>query len=163
MFYKDECIRVAIRNGLTPMQAIQMSTIQPAEHLRVGHDVGVIAAGRYADIVLVDDLEDFSIRTVLANGEPVVEDGRLFWAASQPDYPPWLYETMNVARRPGPDDFRVAAGGERAQVRVIVVTDGSLESHEAVETLRVEDGHVQPDPDRGINKIAMIDRVLASA
>ena len=159
---QDECIRVAIRNGLTPMQAIQMSTIQPAEHLRVGHDVGVIAAGRYADIVLVDDLEDFSIRTVLANGEPVVEDGRLLWAASQPDYPPWLYETMNVARRPGPDDFRVAAGGERAQVRVIVVTDGSLESHEAIETLPVVDGRVQADPERGINKIAMIDRVFGN-
>jgi adenine deaminase len=144
------------------MQAIQMSSIQPAEHLRVGHDVGVIAAGRYADILVVDDLEAFSIRTVIANGEPVVEDGRLLWAASQPDYPPWLYETMNVARTPGPDDFRVAAGGDHAEVRVIVVTDGSLESHEAVETLRVVDGHVQPDPERGINKIAMIDRVFGN-
>ena len=47
-------------------------------------------------------------------------------------------------------------------MRVIVVTDGSLESHEAVETLRVEDGHVQPDPERGINKIAMIDRVFGN-
>jgi adenine deaminase len=159
---QDECIRVAIRNGLTPMQAIQMSTIQAAEHLRVGHDVGVIAAGRYADIVLVDDLESFSIRTVLANGNPVVEDGRLLWAASQPEYPPWLYETMNVARRPGGDDFRVAARGEQAQVRVIVVTDGSLESHEAIETLPVVDGRVQADPERGINKIAMIDRVFGN-
>jgi adenine deaminase len=159
---QDECIRVAIRNGLTPMQAIQMSTIQPAEHLRVGHDVGVIAAGRYADIVLVDDLKDFSIRAVIANGERVVEDGRLLWAASQPDYPPWLYETMNVAGAPGPDDFRVAAVGEQAQVRVILVTDGSLESHEAVESLRVVDGHAQADPERGINKIAMIDRVFGN-
>ena len=159
---QDECIRAAIRNGLTPIQAIQMSTIQPAEHLRVGHDVGVIAAGRYADIVLVDDLEDFSVRAVIANGEPVVEEGRLLWAAAQPDYPLWLYETMNVAREPGSDDFRVAAVGEQAQVRVIVVTDGSLESHEAVETLRVVDGHVQADPERGINKIAMIDRVFGN-
>src|SRR5581483_2598429 len=159
---QDECIRAAIRNGLTPMQAIQMSTIQPAEHLRVGHDVGLIAAGRYADVVVVDDLEDFSIRMVIANGEPVVEDGRLLWAATQPAYPPWLYETMNVARRPTPDDFRVSADGDRAQVRVIVVTDGSLESHEAIETLRVVDGQVQADPERGINKIAMIDRVFGN-
>src|SRR5581483_11820671 len=159
---QDECIRAAIRNGLTPMQAIQMSTIQPAEHLRVGHDVGLIAAGRYADLVVVDDLEEFSIRMVIANGEPVVEDGRLLWAATQPAYPPWLYETMNVARRPTPDDFRVSADGDRAQVRVIVVTDGSLESHEAIETLRVVDGQVQADPERGINKIAMIDRVFGN-
>src|SRR5581483_10352701 len=70
---QDECIRVAIRNGLTPMQAVQLSTIQPAEHLRVSHDVGVIAAGRYADVVFVDELEDFAIRRVVANGEVVVE------------------------------------------------------------------------------------------
>src|SRR5439155_8044821 len=129
---QDECIRVAIRNGLTPMQAIQMSTIQPAEHLRVGHDVGVIAAGRHADIVLVDSLEEFAIRSVIANGETVVDDGRLLWSPALPEYPPWLYETMNVARRPRPADFRVPTAGDVAAVRVIVIEDGSLESHEAI-------------------------------
>jgi adenine deaminase len=161
---QDECIRVAIANGLTPMQAIQLSTIQPAEHLRVSHDVGLLAAGRYADVVFVDDLERFSIQRVMANGEVVVEDGELLWEARRPEYPSWLYETMNVPRRLVPDDFRVDAGGggATAQVRVIVVRDGSLESHEAIETLPVVDGAVQPDPQRGINKIAMIDRVFGT-
>jgi adenine deaminase len=160
---QDECIRVAIANGLTPMQAIQLSTIQPAEHLRVGHDVGVLAAGRYADVVFVDDLERFSIRRVMANGEVVVEHGELLWEGRQPDYPPWLYETMNVPRRLVPDDFRVAArGGTTARVRMIVVRDGSLECDEAIETLPVVDGAVQPDPERGIDKIAMVDRVFGT-
>ncbi len=161
---QDECIRVAIRNGLTPMQAVQLSTIQPAEHLRVSHDVGVIAAGRYADVVFVDELEDFTIRRVVANGEVVVEDGELLWEARQPQYPPWLYETMKVPRRLAPSDFRVPAPGESgtARVRVIAVRDGSLECDEAIETLRVADGAVQADPERGIDKIAMVDRVLGT-
>jgi adenine deaminase len=160
---QDECIRVAIANGLTPMQAIQLSTIQPAEHLRVEHDVGVLTAGRHADVVFVDDLDRFSIRRVVANGELVVQHGELLWDARQPDYPAWLYETMNVPRRLVPDDFRVAApGAGAAQVRVIVIRDGSLECDEAIETLPVVGGAVQPDPERGIDKIAMVDRVFGT-
>jgi adenine deaminase len=160
---QDECIRVAIANGLTPMQAIQLSTIQPAEHLRAGHDVGVLAAGRYADVVFVDDLDRFSIRRVVANGEVVVQDGELLWGPRQPEYPSWLYDTMNVRRPLVADDFRVAApAGSTARARVIVVRDGSLESDEAIETLPVLDGAVAPDPERGINKIAMIDRVFGT-
>jgi adenine deaminase len=161
---QDECIRVAVRNGLTAMQAIQLSTIQPAEHLRVSHDVGVIAAGRYADVVFVGDLEEFTIRRVVANGEVVVEDGQLLWEARRPAYPSWLYETMNVPRSLVPDDFRVptSVAGETAQVRVIVVRDGSLECEEVIEALPVVDGAVLPDPERGIDKIAMVDRVFGT-
>jgi adenine deaminase len=159
---QDHCIRVAIRNGLSAMQAIQMSTIQPAEHFRVSHDVGMIAAGRYADIVFVDDLEKFTVQRVMANGEVWVEDGNLLWDAELPAYPDFLYETMHVNRAVEADDFRVEAGGETARVRVIVVRDGSLECEEAIETLHVVDGAVQADPARGINKIAMVDRVFGS-
>ena len=52
----DHAIRVAIRNGVNPMTAIQMATIQPAEFYRVNHDIGMIAPGRYADILFVEDL-----------------------------------------------------------------------------------------------------------
>jgi adenine deaminase len=114
--------------------------------------------------VFVDDLEQFTIRRVVANGEVVVEDGELLWEARQPDYPPWLYETMKVPRLLVPDDFRVPApgAGETARVRVIVVRDGSLECGEAIETLPVVEGAVRPDPERGINKIAMVDRVFGT-
>jgi adenine deaminase len=159
---QDHCIRVAIHNGLSAMQAIQMSTIQPAEHFRVSHDVGMIAAGRYADIVFVDDLEEFTVQRVMANGEVWVEDGVLLWGAELPAYPKWLYDTMHVARAVEPADFRIEAVGETARVRVIVVRDGSLECEEAIETLPVVDGAVQSDSARGINKIAMIDRVFGS-
>jgi adenine deaminase len=160
---QDHCIRAAVRNGVSPMQAIQMSTIQPAEHFRVSHDVGVIAAGRFADVVFVEDLADFSIRRVLANGAAVIEDGELVWRGRQPDYPRWLYETMNVSRAIGPADFRIEAeGAARVKVRAILVQDGLLESEETVEELAVRDGNIEADPGRGVNKIAMIDRVFGN-
>ena len=161
---QDHCIRVAIRNGLSPMQAIQMSTIQPAEHFRVSHDLGLIAAGRHADIVFVEELVDFSIRRVMSDGVVQVEDGSLRWRPQPPEYPQYLYDTVRVSRELTPADFRVEAGAaDRPRVRAILVQDGLLESEEAiVEDMPVSGGSIEADPARGVNKIAMIDRVFGT-
>jgi adenine deaminase len=74
-----------------------------------------------------------------------------------------MYETMSAARRVTPADFRVEGGaGSSARVRAILVQDGLLESEETVEELEVRAGNVLPDPARGVNKIAMVDRVFGN-
>ena len=161
----DNAIRVAIKNGLDPMTAIQMSTIQPAEFYRVNHDMGMIAPGRYADIVFVENLEEFEISQVMANGKIWVKDGKLVEPLENPDYPDWLYGTMNIDRVLAPEDFQIKApegAGDTVKVRVINTRDGSLETPGSVETLKVVDGLVQGDPARGINKICMIDRIMGT-
>ncbi len=161
----DNAIRVGIANGLDPMTAIQMSTIQPAEFYRVNHDMGMIAAGRYADIVFVDTLEGFEIARVMANGKIWVEDGQLVEPLENPAYPDWLYGTMNVDRTFRAEDFHVrapAGAGKTVKIRCINTRDGSLETPGSVETLPVVDGLVQADPENGINKICMIDRIMGT-
>jgi adenine deaminase len=160
---QDECIRVAVRNGLSPVTAIQMSTIQPAEFFRVNHELGVISPGRLADVVFVSDLAAFTIEHVMSSGEICVEDRELIWRGSQPEYPKYMYGTMNIDRRLLPADFRVEApdGLAEAKVRVIVAQDGFLESEEGVADLRVVAGNIMAGEDSGevVNKIAMIDRI----
>ena len=161
----DNAIRVAIRNGLDPIKAIQMSTIQPAEFFRVNHDMGVIAPGRFADILFTEHLADFQISRVMANGQIWVEEGKLTQQLKQPEYPKWLYGTMNIRRVLTVKDFRIAApegAGATVRVRVITTRDGSLETPESIETLSVVDGTIEADPSRGINKIAMIDRIFGT-
>ena len=161
----DNAIRVGIQNGLDPMTAIQMSTIQPAEFYRVNHDMGMIAPGRYADIVFVETLEEFEISKVMANGKVWVEDGKLVEQLENPDYPDWLYGTMNIVRTLTPEDFQIRApegAGDTVKVQVINTRDGSLETPGSVETLKVVDGLVQADPENGINKICMIDRIMGT-
>jgi adenine deaminase len=161
----DNAIRVAIKNGLDPMTAIQMSTIQPAEFYRVNHDMGMIAPGRYADIVFVENLEEFEISQVMANGKIWVKDGKLVEPLENPDYPDWLYGTMNIDRVLAPEDFQIKApegAVDTVKVQVINTRDGSLETPGSVETLKVVDGLVQGDPARGINKICMIDRIMGT-
>ncbi len=59
--HMDRVIRHAIAEGLPALQAYQMATINTAEHFGVALDVGMIAPGRFADILMVDDLENVSI------------------------------------------------------------------------------------------------------
>ncbi len=161
----DHAVRVAIRNGLDPMTAIQMATIQPAEFYRVNHDMGMIAPGRYADILFVSDLAEFEITKVMANGDIWVDGGRLTKPLKNPKYPDWLYGTMNINRVLRAEDFRIPApanSGATIKVRVITTRDGSLETPESIETLQVVNGAIQPDPARGINKICMIDRIMGT-
>ena len=161
----DNAIRVAVKNGLDPMTAIQMSTIQPAEFYRVNHDMGMIAPGRYADIVFVENLEEFEISQVMANGKIWVKDGELVEPLINPDYPDWLYGSMNIERVLAPEDFQIRApkgAGDRVKVQVINTRDGSLETPGSVETLKVVDDLVQADPANGINKICMIDRIMGT-
>ena len=161
----DNAIRVGIKNGLDPMTAIQMSTIQPAEFYRVNHDMGMIAPGRYADIVFVENLEEFEISQVMANGKIWVKDGKLVEPLENPDYPDWLYGTMNIDRVLAPEDFQIKApegAGDTVKVQVINTRDGALETPGSVETLKVVDGLVQAAPASGINKICMIDRIMGT-
>ncbi|MFC1909477.1 adenine deaminase C-terminal domain-containing protein [Chloroflexota bacterium] len=161
----DHAVRVAINNGLDPIRAIQMSTIQPAEYFRVNHDIGVIAPGRFADILFVEHLSEFQISRVVANGQVWVEEGKLIGQLNHPIYPDWLYETMNISRILKAEDFQVPApSGTRStvEVRVITTGDDSLETRESIETLPVINGVIEADPGKGINKIAMIDRIFGT-
>ena len=128
-------------------------------------DMGMIAAGRFADIVFVDTLEGFEIDRVMANGKVWVEGGKLIAPLQNPDYPDWLYGTMNIDRVLKPEDFRIeapAGAGDTVKVQCINTRDGSLETPGSVETLRVVDGCVEADPGNGINKICMIDRIMGT-
>jgi adenine deaminase len=73
----DRAVREAITHGLPAMTAIQMTTLNTAEHFGLSRDMGMIAPGRFADVLLVDDLEHFQARVVFARGRRVAENGRL--------------------------------------------------------------------------------------
>ena len=161
----DVAVRKAIECGLDPIRAIQMATIQTAEYYGVSQDVGMIAPGRFADIVFLDDLVELAIGRVMVNGRILVEDGRLVENLEQPDYPPWLYETFDVPRRFSAQDLACTASCDHGQalVRVIGIDEDRLDSTEEHHWLEVRDGVIHPDPERGINKVAVIDRLHGRA
>ena len=159
--HMDYKVRKAIGMGVSPISAVQMATINAAEYYRVDNDIGSIAAGKIADIVLVKDLSDFRARAVVANGKAVAEGGRFLGNLRRPRQPGFMRRTIHTKPGLGPLDFAVHTKNEKsshAEVNIIEAREGSLISGRKVATLKVENGVVLPDPEKDILKISVVDR-----
>jgi adenine deaminase len=148
----DHAVRTATRAGIDPLVAIQMATLNAAEYLGRRQDLGSIAPGRCADILLVEDLADLRPHLVLADGEPVGRQAPAY------EYPARVRDTVRLARDPTGDDLRVAAEGERVQVRAIGMVPGELATEHRVVEARVVDGEVRAEVGLDLAKAASIER-----
>ena len=82
----DEALRQIVAAGVPPVTAIQMATINPATYYHLDEEIGGIAPGRLADLVLLPDLENFRPRRVISNGVDVFVDGRITAGLPRPDW-----------------------------------------------------------------------------
>ncbi len=157
--HMDDIIRIAIEMGLDPVKAVQMATINIAERFGLSKDLGAIAPGKYADIVLLSSLEKVEVEKVFFNGELVVNNGKLVAKVEGMEYPEYAINTVRLKRMVFPEDFqlRYSVDGE-VRVRVIGAIDGSIYTEAYHEKLHVVDGVIQPDLERDIVRIAVIER-----
>jgi adenine deaminase len=156
----DYVIRRAIAEGLDPITAIQMATLNAAECLRVDTDHGAIAPGKIADIVLLSSLEDVTVDAVIVDGRLAAEGGALLERSSRAAFPEWAYGTVRL-REVTPDDLalRVSTQDETVRVRVIEAEGTTIITQEAIKELPVTDGCVVSDPEKDILKLAAFERV----
>ena len=152
----DMMIRVAVEEGIDPLLALRMATLNPAEYFRL-HDRGAIAPGKRADLVICDDWRQPEARMVFAGGRLVAKEGALLpgtITASLPSLPPSVHVKWETVQ------FQVPA--RRSRIRVIGHIPDQLITEHRVVTARVEDGVVVADPRRDILKMAVIERHRAS-
>jgi adenine deaminase len=154
----DHNVRHAIEHGLAPEIAVQCATINPARHMRIEQWVGSVAPGRYADLVLLDDVEAFRIAEVYADGRRVGASTRYVGPKVRIAWPDWASRTVNVGRRLGPEDFAITAEPGRTTMKAAVLRPFHWNEDFLVEELPVVDGEVQRDTVRMITKWALVDR-----
>jgi adenine deaminase len=134
----DDVVRRLVRYGMKPEWALAAATFNAAR--RIGRDdLGLVAPGRRADIVLFEDLSAFRARLVLAGGRIVANDGALTQPARETDAAP-LRASMHLAPL-AEDDFRIPCEGSEATV-ALIARPRFTEWGEAVAT--IEDGFVVP-------------------
>ena len=162
--HMDRVVRHAIGEGIAPMAALQMATINTAEHFGVSRDIGQIAPGRYADVLLVGDVQDFRPEMVIARGKVAAEDGRLLLELPPAGCPEWAMHSIHLLRPVTPADFRLEtrARGTEATAHVIGVIENQAPTRHVTMRVPVKDGQVRADPQRDIAKLAIIDRHHAS-
>jgi adenine deaminase len=155
----NRAVRVAIEHGLKPMTAIQMVTLNTAEHFGLSRDLGMIAPGRYADILLVSDLEKMLPELVIARGKPVVEGGKVLAELPAYPYPDWAVHSMHLGRQLSAADFKLAAPGD-GQFTANVI--GVIENQAPTRLLRMpvsaHNGEVGVDLEQDLLKIAVVER-----
>jgi adenine deaminase len=155
----DHDVRMAIKAGVAPVQAIQMVTINPAENLRIDSRCGSVGPGKDADIVLLSNLEECRVDTVIARGEIVVEHGLLVKDFPAPAYSPVILNTVKLSRPVEAGDMEIRApdpAKKQARVHVIGVSGTSLLSKAESALLPVTDGVIQAGA--GILRIACVER-----
>ncbi|MET0748406.1 MAG: adenine deaminase C-terminal domain-containing protein [Rhizobium sp.] len=112
----DDVVRRLVRDGLRPEWALRAATLNAAMRLQ-RPDLGLIAAGRRADIVIFEDLENFQARWVIANGRIVAADGNPAFSAMRFDPNPLRH---SVKLDPlSENDFRVPARADRVRIATI--------------------------------------------
>jgi adenine deaminase len=154
----DYMINKAIELGLDPVTAIQMATVNAAVHFRVDGELGSLTPGRWADIVLADDLQRIEPTHVFYKGELVARDGQLVKEPESVSYPAWFSSTVQVTRGIKAEDFRLEHPGPQAEVKVIGLYPVQIINRVEKAHLKVEDGNVVGDPGQDVLKIAVVER-----
>jgi len=160
----DNRIRLAVKAGVDPLVAVQMATLNAAQFYRVDHQLGSLTPGHDAMVVFLEDLKDFRVTRVIADGKLVVEGRKYVGELSPPEYPQAAYKTMNLKEAISPGDLKVSApnGKSTAKIRVIGINEGSLLTDELMLDVQISDGEIKADPSIDLAKIAVIDRHQSS-
>ncbi|WP_312279770.1 adenine deaminase [Oscillibacter sp.] len=156
----DNKVRIAVAEGVDPVTAIQMVTLNPAESLRIQDRVGSITPGKIADIVFLSSLEECRVERVIANGELVVDGRALIKELPAPNYSGLLRDTVKLSRKITGDDLVLKAdpGYTRAKVHVIGASHDTLLTDALEAELTVEDGVILPNVESDVLRIACVER-----
>lgn len=157
--YMEFLVQKAIDCGFDPVTAVQMATLNVAEHFGLDDRIGGIAPGKIADMVLIPDPQTIRAMRVISNGRVIAKNGSLESAPRRHRFSPESLKTVHLSRPFEPSDFAVRASEDRdtAAVRAIeMVTD--LVTKEAIVDLPVANGEIQVRDAGDLAKIAAIDR-----
>jgi adenine deaminase len=162
--HMNRVVRHAIAQGLKPITAIQMATINAAQHFGLERELGSITPGRRADLVLTSDLAALPIEAVIARGQVMARDGKLCVEISPCDYPASAKNTVRLGKKLVAADFDIAApeGANSVTARVIGVVENQAPTRALQAPLGVADGIVQMDSKADICQIALVERHRAT-
>jgi len=152
----DYILRRAIQLGADTMTALQMVTINPARHFGLQRR-GAIIPGYRADLVVLEDLEQFKVTRVYTRGRCVAENNRIAFSLPE-DSPDSLDPVIKSSVRIDPKRIDLSIPEKSGLIRVITCSDGQILTGQRLMEPAIRDGHIVSDIERDILKIAVIER-----
>ena len=156
----DHCIRESVKLGLNQIDAISMASKNCFDYYNMGKDLGGIAPGKLADILIFDDITKRKPKKVFVGGKLVVSNGTIVSQMKNHPIPKNLTKTIKL-KKIKEDDFSIKSRSNSVNVNVInMITE--IITEKANESLSVKDGNIIPSPDKDVWKVAAFDRTFGS-
>lgn len=153
----DHCIRESIKLGLKPIDAIAMASKNNFDYYNMGKDLGGIAPGKLADILIFDDLKSFKPNKVFVGGKLVVSDGNIVRSIKKKSISPWIKKTVKL-KKFTKNDFLIKTKKKEVIANTIFMQTEIITKIGTAQ-LYPKDGHVSASLDSDIWKVAAFDRI----
>lgn len=148
----DFMVRTAIAQGVDPVMAIRMGTLNTAHYFRL-HEHGVVAPGKWADMVVFSDLNDLQPEMVFRAGKLMARDGQMVVAKPTQRL---INQRPSMNVKTDQLDFRIPALSSR--IRVIGGLGDQVVTGHHIEDARIVDGEAVADVERDFLKMAVVER-----
>lgn len=155
--HMDFVVRRAIGLGLSPMQAIQAVTLNPAVYSGLEQDIGGIAPGRYADIALLEDLKQIQVHSTLIGGELVAQEGKSLFRGHPIAVPPDMVKSLGLIRPLSADAFKIPCSSSPANIRVMQLLNLNITAEKILQ-IAPRNGFLEADLNQDLLKVAVFDR-----
>ena len=152
--HMDHCLRKAVSLGVDPIEAIRMVTLNPAEHYNLNR--GSISVGKAADLVFIDNFNNFNVNKVIVNGNVIYKKEKLLYKAN----PSPVRNTISTSLK-SLNDFNVCTKNHNSKcaiVNVINYKNNPLMTSKTTAKLNVNKGVVIPSVYDDILKISNVER-----
>jgi adenine deaminase len=157
--HMDRVVRHAMAEGLDPMMALQMATLNTAEHFGLGRDIGSLAPGRFADVLLIGDLERFDVQQVIARGLPIASAGVMQIERPEFKYPEEVRSSVHLKRPLEAGDFQVESPAEgQVVVNVIEVIENQAPTRHRQLEMTAQNGRIELNGAPDLAKVALVER-----
>ena len=153
----DYIVRRAIEEGIDPVTAIQMVTINVAQCFHLDHEMGSVTPSKCADLVLMDDLNTCHVTDVFIDGQLVAKDGLLTAEFAPYTYPEKALHSVHLDTVT-PEDFKIPYNGASVKVHAIEVIPAKVGTFDKIVTLPVENGGIAADPQQDVLKTVVFER-----
>ena len=156
----DHCIRESIQLGLDPISAITMASKNCFDYYNMGMDLGGIAPGKLADILVFDHLTTIKPTKVFVGGKLVVSDGKIICKIKSKIIPKWIKQTVKL-KKFSENIFNVKSKSSSVSANLINMQTEIITKKDESE-LFTKDGNVLASQDKDIWKVAAFDRTFGS-
>ncbi|HEY3306776.1 MAG TPA: adenine deaminase C-terminal domain-containing protein [Candidatus Binatia bacterium] len=156
--HMDFVVRRAIELGLSPLQAIQAVTLNPATYSGLEQEIGGIAPGRHADLVFLEEnLSDVRVHSTMVGGKVLAKKGESLVRGAPIAWPEETIHCLRIGSKVSAASFQIRCPSPRAKIRVMELIGQTITAEKILEVAAPR-GVLEADPSRDLLKVAVFER-----